>query len=165
MSFSRHIIIFLLIWALLIYIFISKLNVTGGGGAGHQDEHIEKLNRALAYLESSNQLDNELRQLLDEFSNDIVNSDNKLDLIARIRAKLGDESSAAERRNANKKLIVPSLEYEQYRRRITTNVGELWNLIAAETQQLQKSLSANGDAQQTLKQLSSFVELAKEHKR
>lgn len=163
MPFSRHIITFLAVWALLIYIFITKLSVSGGGG--RQDENIEKLNRALAYLESSNQLDNEIRQLLDEFSNDVVNSDNKIDLIKRIRAKLGDDATAERRAGANKKLIVPSLEYEQLRRRITTNIGELWNLISAEMQLTQKSLSSNGDAQQTSKQLSNFIDLAREHKR
>lgn len=164
MSFSRHIIVFLLIWALLIYIFVSKLSASGG--VNKHDENIEKLNRALAYIESSNQLDNELRQLLDEFSNDVVNSDNKVDLIKRIRSKLSDDAGAKHSRSSvNQKLIIPSIEHEQYRRRIGSNIAELWNFISTETQQLQKSLSNNNDAQQALKQLSNFVDLAREHKR
>lgn len=163
MSYNRHIIAFLLIWALLIFIFITKLS--GSSGGIRQDENIEKLNRALSYLESSNQLDNELRQLLDEFSNDVVNSDNKVDLIKKIRAKLSDDAGFQNSRSSNKKLIIPSIEHEQYRRRIGSNIAELWNFISTETQQLQKSLSNNNDAQQALKQLSNFVDLAREHKR
>lgn len=163
MSYNRHIIAFLLIWALLIFIFITKLS--GSSGGIRQDENIEKLNRALSYLESSNQLDNELRQLLDEFSNDVVNSDNKVDLIKKIRAKLSDDAGFQNARSSNKKLIIPSIEHEQYRRRIGSNIAELWNFISTETQQLQKSLSNNNDAQQALKQLSNFVDLAREHKR
>lgn len=163
MSFTRHVIIFLIIWALLIYIFISKLSAGSSGGVHKQDEQIEKLNAALAYLEASTNLDNELRQLLDEFSNDVVNSDNKIELIKRINAKLNDES--LNRHNSNQKLIIPSLEYEQYRRRVGNNILELWNFVSSEVQKVEKSLSNNIDAQHSLKQLSNFIELAKEHKR
>lgn len=163
MTFTRHVIIFLIIWALLIYIFISKLNTTSGG-VSKQDDQIEKLNAALAYLESSSNLDNELRQLLDEFSNDVVNSDNKIELIKKINAKLNEESHSR-LSSSNKKLIIPSLEYEQYRRRVGNNILELWNFVSSEVQKVEKSLSNNIDAQQSLKQLSSFIELAREHKR
>jgi cell division protein FtsB len=163
MSFTRHVIIFLIIWALLIYIFISKLGSGSTGEVHKLDEQIEKLNAALAYLESSNNLDNELRQLLDEFSNDVVNSDNKIELIKKINAKLNDET--LNRYSSNKKLIVPSIEYEQYRRRVGNNILELWNFISSEVQKVEKSLSNNIDAQHSIKQLSNFIELAREHKR
>lgn len=164
-NFTRQILIFIGIWALLIYIFLTKLNQTSGG---KESEEIEKLNQALAFLEKSNALDKELRLLLDEYASDLNNGDTKLELLKRINSKFqespGDNSITRYLQGSHQQ-GVPALEYEQFRRRVGTNILELWNFINAETQKLEKSVKNEIDSQQPLKQLSNFVQLAREHSR
>lgn len=162
-NFTRQILFFIGVWALLIYIFLTKLNATS---SGKDSDEIEKLNQALSFLERSKALDNELKRLLDEYANDLSNGDNKLELLKRINSKFqespGDNSLFMQ---SSQQLGVPSLEYEQYRRRVGTNLLELWNFISAETQKIEKSVKNEVESQQPLKQLSNFVQLAREHSR
>lgn len=60
MSFTRQILIFIAIWALLIYIFLTKLNTT----SSTESNEMIKLNEAFNYLERSNNLDKEVIDLL-----------------------------------------------------------------------------------------------------
>lgn len=163
MSFTRQILVFVAIWILLIYIFLSKLNSTSGNSEG---EEIQKLNQALSHLEKSKALDNELKQLLDEYANDITNTDNKLELLKRINAKFqeapGDSNAMF---LSNTQGGVPSAEYENYRRRVGNNILELWNYLNAEGIKIEKSLKSEVDQSQALKQLSNFLQSAREQKR
>lgn len=162
-NFTRQILLFLGLWALLIYIFLTKLNATSGG---KESEEIEKLNQALSFLDKSKALDNELKRLLDESANDLSNGDNKLELLKRINSKFQESPKDNSMFIANsQQLGIPSLEYEQYRRRVGTNILELWNFIFAESQKLEKSVKNEIESQQPLKQLSNFVQLAREHSR
>lgn len=78
---------------------------------------MQKLDKALSYLENSKSLDSELKQLLDEYANDITNGDNREELLKRINRKfqespIGDHSMFTSSAVGS----LPSLEYEQYRR-------------------------------------------------
>lgn len=120
-------------------------------------------NQALAHLETTKALDNELKHLLDEYANDISNVDIKFELLQKINTKFL-ESGGSTLSIPNSQAGSPSLEYEQYRRRVGNNILELWNFIFAEAQKLEKTLKSE-DPQQSLKQLTSFAQLAVEQKR
>lgn len=162
-NFTRQILVFIAIWALLIYIFLTKLNNT----SGHKDsEEVQKLSQALSYLEKSKSLDNELKQLLDEYANDINNGDTKLELLKRINSKFQDTPAGDMFLPENSGSVgVPSLEYEQQRRRVGTNILELWNYINAEAKKIEKTMKNEVDSTQTLKQLGGFIQMAREQKR
>lgn len=63
MSFSRQILIFICIWGLLIYFFLTKLNTSSNKAS--EDDQIERLNLALSHLEKSKIIDSELQRFLD----------------------------------------------------------------------------------------------------
>jgi glycoprotein 6-alpha-L-fucosyltransferase len=160
MSFTRQILVFIAIWALLIYIFLTKLNATGA----KETEEVIRLNRALSYLETSKSLDKDLRQLLDEYTND-ANGDTKTDLLKKINTKFQEVSGESSMYIPKSQQIgIPSIEYEQTRRRVGNNIEELWNYISAEGLKIEKFVK-NEDPQQALKQISSFIQLATEQKR
>lgn len=163
MSFTRQILIFVAIWAILIYIFFSKLYNTSS--RSEQNEEIEKLNRALVYLEQTKSLDNELKHLLDEYTNDITSQDQKLLLIKKLNSALQEPNKNDMCMPNSQPVGVPSLEYEQMRRRVGTNIQELWNYMSAEMKKIEKNMKNEIGPQQSLKQLSNFIELAREHKR
>ena len=157
MSFSRQILIFICIWGLLIYFFLIKLNPTS---RSKETDEIERLNSALLYLEKSKAIDNELRRLLDEYVNDVASPDQKSELLKRISSKFQDVTSSSTGIVSNG---VPSHEYEQLRRRVTTNVGELWNYMGTELSKIEKSMRNEFEMQQSIKQMKNFMELAREH--
>lgn len=159
-NFTRQILVFIAIWALLIYIFLTKLN----SPASESDE-IVKLNQALSYLEKSKSIDNELKQLLDEYANDITNGETKLDLLKRINSKFQESPKDSLVTTKIEQAGIPSLDYELFRRRVGVNILELWNHISSEAEKIEKTLKNEVDSQQTLKQLSNFVQMAKEQKR
>lgn len=123
-NFTRQILIFVGIWALFIFIFITKLNATSGQ---KENDELKKLNQALAYIEKTKSLDNELKQLLDEYANDINNGDAKLELLKRINLKFQESPSGDNAMVLPNSLGsgVPSAEYEDYRRRVGNNILEV----------------------------------------
>lgn len=160
-SFARQILIFIIIWGLLIYVFITKFP----GGSSDEQNSNKKINAALLELEKSKQVNNELKLLIDEYVSDNTNNpEQKLNLLRRIESKFHDESSA---QNANiHRAGEPSLEYEQLRRRVSTNIEEFWSYVHSEVSHVQKTLK-NGavETPELNKQLSNFLSLANEHKR
>lgn len=160
MSFSRQILIFICIWGLLIYFFLIKLNPTS---RTKETDEIERLNQALLYLEKSKAIDNELRRLLDEYVNDVASPEQKSELLKRISSKFQDVTSSNAGFGGISSNGVPSHEYEQLRRRVTTNVGELWNYMGAELTKIEKSMKNEFEMQQSIKQMKNFMELAREH--
>lgn len=162
-NFTRQIIVFIGVWALLIYIFLTKLNNTSGA---KESEEIQKLNLALSYLEKSRALDNELKHLLDEYANDITNGETKLELLKKINSKFKESPGETSMYiGGSQQLGIPSPEYEHYRKRVGTNILELWNYVFAEAQRIEKTMKNEIDSQQSLKQLANFVSLAREQKR
>ena len=160
MSFSRQILIFICIWGLLIYFFLIKLNPTS---RSKETDEIERLNQALLYLEKSKAIDNELRRLLDEYVNENASPDQKSELLKRISSKFQDVTSSNAGFGGMSSNGVPSHEYEQLRRRVTNNVGELWNYMGAELSKIEKSMRNEFEMQQSIKQMKNFMELAREH--
>lgn len=163
-NFTRQILVFIGVWAILIYIFLTKLNTTSGG---KESDEIQKLNQALLYLEKSKLLDNELKQLLDDYANDITNGDNKLELLKRINSKFqesppGDGSMFIPN---SQQLGVPTADYESYRKRVGNNILELNNYVLAEVTKIEKSMKNEVESPQSVKQLSNFVQLAREQSR
>lgn len=162
-NFTRQILVFISIWALLIYIFLTKLNTTSGV---KENDEFQKLNQALQYIEKSKSLDGELRRLLDEYANDISNGDAKLELMKKINSKFQESPGESSMYVANSHSSgTPSPEYEGYRRRVGNNILELWNFISAETAKIEKSMKNELESPQSMKQLSNFVQLAREQKR
>jgi glycoprotein 6-alpha-L-fucosyltransferase len=162
MSFSRQILIFICIWGLLIYVFLVKLSP--GSSAAKDSDELERLNQALLYLERSKAIDADLRRLLDEYVSDAASADQKTELLKQIGARFQDASSGAGYGTGGSK-GVPSLEYEQMRRRVTTNVGELWSFMHSELGKIEKSMKNEFESQQSLKQMKGLVDMAREHKR
>lgn len=160
MSFSRQILIFICIWGLLAYFFLIKLNTSQ---SSREAEEIERLNLALAQLEKSKIIDVEIGKLLDEYINDVATGEQKAELLRRINAKY--DNSVINPVTVGGRKGTPSIEYEQLRRRVTTNVGEMWNHMQAELSKVENLIKNHLDAQQSLKILSNFLDLAKEHKR
>lgn len=163
-NFTRQILVFIAIWALLIYIFLTKLNNTSGQ---NDSVELQKLNQALSYLDKSKSLDKELKQLLDEYANDINNGDAKLELLKRINSKFQETpgDSTMFLAGSSGPVGIPSLEYEQQRRRVETNILELWSYINSEAKRIQKTMKNEVDSPQSTKQLESFIQMAREQKR
>lgn len=160
MSFSRQILIFICIWGLLAYFFLTKLNTSQ---SSRESDEIERLNLALSQLEKSKTIDGELRRLLDEYINDVATAEQKSELLKRINSKFDD--SVINPVTVGGKRGIPTSEYELLRRRVATNVGEIWNYMQSELSKVENLMKTQYDAQQSLKLLNNFLELAKEHKR
>lgn len=161
MSFSRQILIFICIWGLLIYVFLTKLN---GSTSSRELDDESRLNFAISSLEKSKNIDSELKNLLDEYVNDVASPDKKFEMLRRISAKF-DNSVINQSPTGSSKKGVPTLEYEELRRRTTTNIGELFNYMTAELDKVEKAVKNELGGQQALKILKNFNDLAKEHKR
>lgn len=160
-NFTRQILVFIAIWGLLIYIFITKLGATSAKDDGNAELH--RLNQALEHLERSKAIDIDLKRLIDEYANDISNVDSKVELLKKINSKFQESGEAAVL--SKDAAGSPSFEYEQSRKRVGSNIQELWNFIFAEAQKIEKLMKSEADPQQSLKELTSFVQLAVEQKR
>uniref|UniRef100_U5EZ81 Alpha-(1,6)-fucosyltransferase n=1 Tax=Corethrella appendiculata TaxID=1370023 RepID=U5EZ81_9DIPT len=162
----RVLIIFISLWAILIFVFVSKLN---NGNSSDTDKAIKRLNQALTYLEQSKKINSELKLLIDEYINDnSYQPDKKQKFIDNVGSKLdvdflpnqfGGFAEAAYQQPAKG---VPDVEYEKLRRRVTTNIQEFWNYVHAEVQKVEKKL--NVDSPELKKSLANLQSLANEHK-
>jgi hypothetical protein len=90
------------------------------------------------------------------------NPEQKAELLKQISLKFQDTSSPVAYYSSG---AVPSLEYEQMRRRVTTNVAELWNYMNSELNKIENSMKNEIESQQSLKLMKNFMEMAREHKR
>lgn len=150
----RVLIAFISVWVILVLVFYSKLNT---GNASDSDDAIRRLNQALTYLEKSKQVDQELRGLIDEYLSD-QSYNRKQKFVDELGNKLQIQGAGAGRFKG-----VPSLEYEQLRRRVYSNAQELWNLLHSETAKLAKT--ARQKTPEVYPQAENFLALAAEHKR
>lgn len=164
MSFSRQILIFICIWGLLIYVFLTKLN---GSTSSREVDEIDRLNLnlAISHLEKSKNIDKELKTLLDGYVNDVAGSDKKFELLRRISTKFDNSVINQSPIGSAGRRGVPTIEYEELRRRTKTNIGELFNYMQVELDKVERSIKNELDSQQALKILRTFNELAKEQKR
>lgn len=65
-SWIRALIIFVLTWALLVYVFVNKLNTQTN--ADTDTITVKRINQALQLLEYSKQRNEELRQMIEKLS-------------------------------------------------------------------------------------------------
>lgn len=150
----RVLIAFISVWVILVMVFYSKLNT---GSASESEDAIRRLNQALTYLEKSKQVDQELRGLIDEYLSD-QSYNRKQKFIDELGNKLQIQGGGAGRFKG-----VPSLEYEQLRRRVYSNTQELWNFLHSETAKLAKTARRN--TPEIYGPAENFLALAAEHKR
>ncbi|KAH8270981.1 hypothetical protein KR044_007522 [Drosophila immigrans] len=199
-SWVRALIIFVLAWAVLVYVFVLKLTNTqhsqsGGQGqslaggqtgqsfgsaslgvAGDNELNTRRINQAMQLLEHTKQRNEELKLLIDELMSEQLDKQSALKLIQRL------EQDAAPKAAGNDGLLVddtlfevvpadsdmergleagvaldapqqqllggvagvePSLEYELTRRRVQSNVAEIWNYFSSELGKIRKSLGPN----------------------
>lgn len=149
----RVLIAFISVWVILVLVFYSKLN-TGSGG--DTEDAFRRLNQALAYLEKSKQVDQELRNLIDEYLSD--NSFNrKQKFVDELGNKLQVQGSGAGHFKG-----VPSLEHEQLRRRVYGNTQELFNFLHSEMLKVGKISKRNSP--EVIAPIENFLSLASEHK-
>lgn len=158
MSFSRQILIFICIWGLLIYFFLTKLNTTSSSSR-EVEEILFEIEKS---IENKKSIDLELRKLLNEY--DISSVEQKSELLKRINAKFEDTSDIVNL-GGRRRATIPSLEYEEIRRRVTNNIEEFALHLQAELAKTENLIKTQFDPQQSLKILSNFLGLAKEHKR
>ncbi|XP_058450706.1 alpha-(1,6)-fucosyltransferase [Malaya genurostris] len=143
---------FIAVWVILVVIFYSKLNTSSGGD---NDNTERRLNQALAYLEKSKQVDQELRNLIDEYLSD-TSYNRKQKFIDELGNKLQIQGAGAGRFKG------VSLEYENMRRRVASNTEELWNYLHSEVVKVAKIARRNSP--EVAAPLENFLSLAREHK-
>lgn len=150
----RVLIAFISVWVILVLIFYSKLNT---GGANDTEDAFRRLNQALSYLEKSKQVDQELRTLIDEYISD-TSYNRKQKFVDELGNKLQIQGAGAGHFKG-----VPSLEYEQLRRRVYSNTQELWNFLNSEV--IKAAKIGRKNSPEIAPPLDALLSLASEHKR
>ncbi|XP_031629119.1 alpha-(1,6)-fucosyltransferase [Contarinia nasturtii] len=145
----RALVIFVLLWGLLVLIFASKLSGPNASSLSNEDYTNHRLNQAIEFLEESKRRNSELKQLIDEFLSDkSLPEEQRQRLISDIEAKLDEKPSKSFgnslRRFSGNELIVsngmtPISEYEELRRRVRSNVLEMYNYVGTELTKLFKN--------------------------
>lgn len=174
----RGLIAFCFIWGVLVFIFASKLNMPQPSDSAHNA--IQRLNQAIAYLEQSKQKNAELRDLINELLSDkSLRPEHRQKLITDIQTQLAEQPPASGSLHFNGRGSdstgnnEPSLEYEQLRRRISSNTQEMWRYVQHEMQQLRKTIGqtlvasgvgGGGIDAKLGKQMDDILSLAAEHK-
>jgi Alpha-(1,6)-fucosyltransferase N- and catalytic domains len=63
-SWVRALGVFLFLWAIIFYVFVSKLNTSN---SLETDQTLKRLNQALAHLEGTRKVNAELKNLIEEY--------------------------------------------------------------------------------------------------
>ncbi|XP_005179639.2 alpha-(1,6)-fucosyltransferase [Musca domestica] len=158
----RALIIFCLAWAFLVYIFVTKLNPPS---TEEPDNTSKRINQALQLLEASRQRNQELQEMIDTLLNDDrVDKQSAQRLIQKleynIKNPLGIESKQDSPVPFGSPSNEPTLEYELLRRRIQTNIAEIWNFFSNELGKIRKQVDPN-----MKEDINSVLIMGAEHKR
>uniref|UniRef100_A0A1I8NTE8 Alpha-(1,6)-fucosyltransferase n=1 Tax=Stomoxys calcitrans TaxID=35570 RepID=A0A1I8NTE8_STOCA len=160
----RALIIFCLAWAVLVYIFVAKLNPAN---TDESDSISNRINQALQLLEASRQRNQELQETIDTILKDNVDYQSAQKLIQKLEYnlhnQLGVEAKAEFPIVYGNPSNEPTLEYELLRRRIQTNIGELWNFFSNELGKVKKSFDHGPIGKN--EDINSVLILGAEHKR
>ncbi|EDV91777.1 alpha-(1,6)-fucosyltransferase [Drosophila grimshawi] len=197
-SWVRALIIFVLAWAVLVYVFVLKLTSTQSQ-QGHQGSqayaansnenelNARRINQALQLLEHTERRNEELKLLIDELMSEQLDKQSSLKLIERLESDAhnpknshGDplaedslfevvmpggggvgEADAADRLEdaaqsglSGQAGVEPSLEYELTRRRIQTNIVEIWSYFSSELGKIRKLIGpGNAELDESIKQV------------
>ncbi|XP_037935863.1 alpha-(1,6)-fucosyltransferase [Teleopsis dalmanni] len=166
----RAIIILMLVWAFLVYAFVSKLNAQP---TFEPDVTAKRINEALQLLEHSKQRNEELRQMIDELLSDQVDKQSAQKLMERLEYNIqnsingfGDTDGILKTKDSltfNDISHEPSLEYELTRRRLQTNIGEIWSYFSNELGKIRKKVAKVLPELET--EINDVLILGAEHKR
>ncbi|EDW05875.1 alpha-(1,6)-fucosyltransferase [Drosophila mojavensis] len=196
-SWVRALIIFVLAWAVLVYVFVLKLTNSQAQNQSHQtisasdNEHnARRINQALQLLEHTERRNEELKLLIDELMSEQLDKQSAMKLIQRLendshnaKQSMGDDTlfevipaDAAGQDQQHQQQqpqpqpqqlgadaagqlpgqpgIEPSLEYELTRRRIQTNIAEIWNYFSSELGKLRKAVGpGNSELEESIQQV------------
>ncbi|XP_023306207.2 alpha-(1,6)-fucosyltransferase [Lucilia cuprina] len=164
-SWVRALIIFCLAWALLVYVFVTKLNTPN---TVEPDVSSRRINQALQMLEASKQRNAELQQMIDTLLNDHVDKQSALKLIQKleynIQNPLGGENRNESPLPYGSASNEPTIEYELLRRRIQNNIGEIWNYFSNELGKIRKQVTREPGTDMT-EEINRVLIMGAEHKR
>lgn len=148
-SWTRISLVFVIIWGLSIILFIFKF--TNSNSTDDCTVLNQRMQSAADYIAKQEQINFELRNLVDDYISDpSFSKEKKNKFVENINNKL-DISNGY---NSNSE--GPTAEYEHLRRRLYSNIQEFWSYVQSETKRLHPS-GENGARE--------FLELAHEHKR
>uniref|UniRef100_A0A1I8M9H5 Alpha-(1,6)-fucosyltransferase n=1 Tax=Musca domestica TaxID=7370 RepID=A0A1I8M9H5_MUSDO len=158
----RALIIFCLAWAFLVYIFVTKLNPPS---TEEPDNTSKRINQALQLLEASRQRNQELQEMIDTLLNDDrVDKQSAQRLIQKLEYNINNPLGIESKQDAPVPFGSPSneptLEYELLRRRIQTNIAEIWNFFSNELGKIRKQVDPN-----MKEDINSVLIMGAEHKR
>ncbi|XP_075155715.1 alpha-(1,6)-fucosyltransferase 8 [Haematobia irritans] len=160
----RALIIFCLAWAILVYIFVTKLNTPN---TEEPDSTSKRINQALQLLEESRQRNQELQDIIDTILKDNVDNQAAQKLIKKLENSFHNQMGLDLKPQSPMPYGNPSnepiLEYELLRRRIQTNIAELWNFFSNELGKIKKNID-RGTTSMT-DNINSVLILGAEHKR
>jgi len=145
-TWTKILLVFIALWGISVFVFILKSSGTGGEVDSAMEQ---RLTAALDYIQRVDDLNADLRNLVDDYISDSSSSKDKLKKFAEqvnTKLELGSRSEI-DRKDS------PHAEYEQLRRRVKTNIHEFWSYVQAEA----KTLHQGG------KNYEEFMELAREH--
>lgn len=150
LTLSWKIRIILFIWVFSTLFFVLKF---ASSSSSPEDVALSsRIQQAVDYIAKQEQINSELRNLVDDYISDSsFSKDKKRKFVENINHKL--DISQSYKNNEGE----PNSEYENLRRRVKTNVKEFWNYVEAENKRLGGQGSSEGAAK-------DFLEQAKEHK-
>lgn len=148
LSLSWKIRILLLIWVSSTLFFILKFT---SSSTNQEDTALSsRIQQAVDYIAKEEQINFDLRNLVDEYVRDSsFSKDKKRKFVENVNHKL--DISKTFKNNEGE----PNSEYEHLRRRVKTNIKEFWSYVESESKRLQ------GTSEIVLK---DFLEQANDHK-
>lgn len=148
LTLSWKIRILLFIWVSSTLFFVLKF---ASSSSNQEDIAIStRIQQAVDYIAKQEQINTELRLLVDDYISDSTFSkDKKIKFVENVNNRL--DISKSVRNNEGE----PNSEYELLRRRVKTNIKEFWSYVESESRRLQ------GTSENVLK---DFLEQANEHK-
>lgn len=143
LTLSWKIRILLFIWVSSTLFFVLKF---ASSSSNQEDVAIStRIQQAVDYIAKQEQINTELRNLVDDYISDSsFSKDKKRKFVENVNHRL--DISKNFKNNEGE----PNSEYEHLRRRVKTNIKEFWNFVEAESKRLKGS--------------SDFLEQANEHR-
>lgn len=148
-SWTKILLFFAAIWSISTFIYI--LLSFGSGEVTGEDAALEqRLNAALDYVQRVDELNADLRNLVDEYITDTSGSSKER--LKKFADQVNNKLALGGRVEVDRK-DNPSLEYEHLRRRVQSNVAEFWNYVQSEAKLMHDGV----------KNYDEFMQQAQEH--
>ncbi|XP_043204524.1 alpha-(1,6)-fucosyltransferase-like [Amphibalanus amphitrite] len=124
------------VWVVVVFLTVGPLSLVGGGGGSSGAVLVGRLNAAVSQLAELRRQNDELRQMLVDFTEISANAGNdNTATIQKLKHKLAE---APQRLSMSE----PSLEYELARRQSRRDADELWRFVRGELTAWRKDDSA-----------------------